>query len=350
MPERANVFAVVAGSLGRSDQYGDVGVFRSERIGGKWQHVLKDLESFTVSVHPSDPNIVLAGTADGIWRSRDRGLTFQHAHCPDDGQQIWSFLVDARDPSRIYAGGSPLSIYRSDDYGQSWYRLPDPGIKGHVKAPFAARVMRMVQHPANPDEMYAAVEINGVMRTTDGGYTWHDCSADLIRLSEQPKLNSKIVSDSFAEGMLDAHAITISPAAAETVIVALRMGLFRTTNKGATWEDLDITRFSPTAYGRDIKVSPQHPNTMYAALSVAAASQEGALYRSQDTGKTWHRFDKAKVHGTIMSVALHQSDSRQLYLGARYHGEVFGTQDGGDTWIPMPLPGPVKDLYCLACG
>jgi hypothetical protein len=29
---------------------------------------------------------------------------------------------------------------------------------------------------------------------------------------------------------------------------------------------------------------------------------------------------------------------------------VFGTQDGGETWASMPLPGPVKDIYSVACG
>ena len=57
-----------------------------------------------------------------------------------------------------------------------------------------------------------ALEVNGVIRSTDSGETWADCSDDLIRLSELPHLKSKIVSDSFSEGMLDGHAIAISPA------------------------------------------------------------------------------------------------------------------------------------------
>ena len=71
---------------------------------------------------------------------------------------------------------------------------------------------------------------------------------------------------------------------------------------------------------------------MYCALSVAASSKDGGVYRSQDAGKTWTRFDKVQVHGTIMSVALHATDPRQVYIGARYQGEVFGTQDGGENW------------------
>ena len=210
--------------------------------------------------------------------------------------------------------------------------------------------MRMAQHPTQPDEIFAALEVNGVMRTTDGGESWTDCSADLMRLAQLPHLKSKIVSDTYNEGMLDGHAIAISPADPDEVILAVRMGLFRSTDQGKSWQDMEVGRFSPTTYGRDIKVSPPDRNTLYAALSVAAASKDGALYRSTDKGRTWQRFDKVQVHGTIMSVALHAQDPNQVYIGARYDGEVYGTQDGGETWEPFSLPPGVKDIYSIACG
>jgi photosystem II stability/assembly factor-like uncharacterized protein len=150
--------------------------------------------------------------------------------------------------------------------------------------------------------------------------------------------------------MLDGHAIAINPADPDAVIVAVRMGLFRTADDGDSWQDMEVGRFSPTTYGRDIKASASEPNTLYSALSVAAASKDGAVYRSKDKGQSWQRFDKVQVHGTIMSVALHHSDPKQVYIGARYDGEVFGTLDGGENWQSMNLPQGVKDIYSLACG
>jgi photosystem II stability/assembly factor-like uncharacterized protein len=350
MADQSHIYAGVAGYVGRPDEKGKVGVFRRTAVGGEWQHVLPDLETHALLVHPTDPNVVFAATADGVWRSTDRGATFQRASFPDKGKQIWSFLVDSRDAKHIYAGASPVDIYCSDDEGASWRRLPNPGIKDRATAPFAVRVMRLVQHPERPDEIYAALEVNGVIRTTDGGETWADCSADLIRLSELPHLKSKIVSDTFAEGMLDGHAIAISPADPDGVVLACRMGLFRSADRGRSWQDMEMKRFSPITYGRDVKVSPRDPKTMYCALSVAAASKDGGVYRSRDAGKTWTRFDKVQVHGTIMSIGLHATDPGQVYIGARYQGEIFGTQDGGETWTAMPLPGPVKDIYAVACG
>lgn len=350
MASKSNVYAGVAGYVGRADQQGTVGVFTRPAETGRWEHVLTDKEAYTVNIHPSDPNVVFAGTADGVYRSTDRGKTFRRTNFPDKGVQIWSFLVDTNDRRLIYAGGSPISMYRSEDTGETWRKLPDPGMPDRAVMPFACRVMRMAQHPLKPGTIFAALEVNGVMRTTDGGESWSDCSADLIRLAQQPHLKSKIVSDTFNEGMLDGHAIAISPADPDKVILAARMGLFETEDGGQTWQDMEVGRFSPTTYGRDIRVSPRDGNALYTALSVAASSKDGAVYRSTDKGETWKRFDKVQVHGTIMSVGLHHTDPDQVYIGARYDGEIYGTEDGGATWASLPLPSGVKDIYSVAVG
>jgi photosystem II stability/assembly factor-like uncharacterized protein len=325
------VFAGVGGYYA-SKQSGLAGVFRRAADGSDWKHALSEIEAFTVFVHPRDPTLVFAGTADGVYRSTDRGQNFRRADFPDRGVQVWSFLQDDADPKWMLAGGSPVSIYRSKDGGASWKRMPDPQLPIHAKMPFSCRVMRFAPHSRRRGEIFAVLEVSGVMRSTDGGESWSDCSADLLRLAEaEPRLRSKLVSDTEAEGMLDGHAVCISSADPDSIIIAVRMGLFRSKDQGKTWQDMRVDRFSPFTYGRDIKVSSQDPNTLYACLSVAASSKDGALYRSQDVGKTWQRFDN------------------QVYVAARY-GEVFGTQDGGESWLEMPLPQGVQHVYALACG
>jgi photosystem II stability/assembly factor-like uncharacterized protein len=349
MAAQAYVFAGVAGYVGRPDQVGKFGVFRRPADGGEWTHVLKDAETHVVMVHPTNPDIVLAGTVNGIQISTDHGATFKAADFPDK-IQIWSFLVDSRNSSRILAGASPVAFYESTDMGRSWKALPDSGIKEREQCAFRHRAMRMVQHPTQPDTVYAALEVNGVVRSDDFGRTWTDCSEHLIELAKQPHLKSNILTKNDAEGMLDGHAITISAADPDAVVLACRMGLFRSTDRGRTWQDMEMKRFSPVTYGRDVKVSSKDPKTVYAALSVAAASHDGLIVRSDDAGKTWKRFDKVQVHGTIMSVAINDRNPDEVLIGARYEGEVFATRDGGKTWTPTPLPGPVKDIYCVAVG
>ncbi len=342
------IYAGVAGYVGRPDAIGKVGIFRRTAAGGAWSNVLPDVETFTVNVHPNDASTILAGTKDGVYLSLDAGATFKRATFPDKDMQIWSFQVDSRNPNRILAGASPINVYRSEDKGQSWRKMATPAIEIRCTGPFAHRVMRMVQHPTRPDEVYAALEIAGAMRSMNFGETWEDLSQSLAAMAEQPHLKSKIVSQSFAEGMLDGHAITISPADPDAVVIACRMGLFESRDKGRTWVDKEMKRFSPVTYGRDVRAAPQDKSTVYCALSVAAASKDGGVYKSTDAGRTWSRFDKVQVHGTVMSIGLSAANPKQVAIGARYEGEVFTTDDGGTTWNFSPIPGPVKDIYSVA--
>ncbi len=140
------VFAGVGGYYA-SKQGGLAGVFRCATDGTDWKHALSEIEAFTVFVHPRDPNLILAGTADGVYRSTDRGQNFRRADFPDRGVQVWSFQQDDADPKWMLAGGSPVSIYRSEDGGARWKRMPDPHLPVHANMPFPCRVMRFARHP-----------------------------------------------------------------------------------------------------------------------------------------------------------------------------------------------------------
>src|SRR6202035_5609500 len=164
------------------------------------------------------------------------------------------------------------------------------------------------------DDVFATIEANGAMRSRNGGNSWEDCTADLIRFCEQPKYRSRIGSQTEIEGMLDGHALTTSAAAPGTVFLANRMGLFKSADRGENWEDMEVGRFSPLTYGRDLRTSPHDPSVMYAALSPAFSSFDGGIFRSRDVGRTWERFDRGvKAETTMMAVALHPRDPDQVY-------------------------------------
>src|ERR1700685_1948551 len=99
---QSHVFAGVGGYYG-GNQGNLAGVFRREADADEWQHVLTHPEAYTVFVHPGGPNLVRAGTKDGIYRSTDHGATFERASFADSGVQIWSFLADPADPKRLLA-------------------------------------------------------------------------------------------------------------------------------------------------------------------------------------------------------------------------------------------------------
>jgi photosystem II stability/assembly factor-like uncharacterized protein len=331
------------------------GIFRQAVGEDRWTQLTNGLPEVTqvqaIVVHPTNPDVVYLGTRSGPYRSADRGEHWERLDFPGEGTEVWSILVHPSNPRILYAGTSPVGVYRSDDAGDSWRRLPNAVQPERVKMKsFICRVMRLVADPARPEELYAALEVGGVMRSLDGGETWDDCSSDLLKLAELPQLKSKIDSDTDIEGMLDGHAVCVTGAKPGTVFLAVRMGLFESGDRGSTWRSMEIGRFSPLTYGRDILVSPANPRHLYACLSPAARSKDGSLYRSQDLGESWTRFDHGvKADSTMMAVALHRRDPDQVYCVSR-SGQVFGTQDGGRTWTEQHLPDGVQDVYAVACG
>ena len=329
------------------------GLFRREVDGGAWRQLISGLPEDTgvqaITVHPSDPDVIFAGTHSGPYRSHDRGESWERLPLPL-GHQVWSVLVHPQDPRIVYAGTSPAGVFRSDDGGDSWSQVYAQAAPDRVKMDFPCRVMRLATDPANPDYIYAALEVGGAMRSLDGGGAWEDCSGGLVELAQRPELKSKIGSDTEIEGMMDGHALCTSGATPGTVYLAVRMGLFRSDDKGSNWQDMQVGRFSPLTYSRDVRVSPQDPHVLYACLSPAARSQDGSLYRSEDLGQTWTRFDQGiKPEATMMAVALHAQDEAQVHCVSR-SGQVFSTLDAGASWQEHRLPEGVRDVYAVACN
>src|SRR5947209_9367593 len=91
------------------------GVWKSNDAGRVWLPLFDDQPSGSigaVAVAPSDPNVIYAGsgeglqrpdlsTGDGMYKSTDAGKSWTHLGLRD-GQQIGAILVDPRDTNRVF--------------------------------------------------------------------------------------------------------------------------------------------------------------------------------------------------------------------------------------------------------
>jgi photosystem II stability/assembly factor-like uncharacterized protein len=352
----AVVFAGVTQWRGGADQSQPTGtlggVFRMMVGNGGWEQLRNGLpqpaQIFCLTVHPTHPAIVYAGAQEGLFRSADGG---DHWERLDLDAAVFAVTVHPTQPRTILAGVAPVGVWRSDDGGDTWRRMPRSAVPDRLTCDaFPNRVMRIAVDPSRPDEMYAAMEVNGVARSRDGGESWEDCAETLVRFADRPEYHNKILTQSPAEGMLDAHAVCVSPARPGRVTVANRIGLFRSEDEGETWRDLEMKRFSPITYGRDVRVSPHDPEVLYACLSIASQSTAGSLYRSRDGGETWRRFDQGvEPASTMMAVAPHPADPDTVFCNTRL-GQVFGTEDGGRSWQEYRLPAGCRAVMALACA
>jgi photosystem II stability/assembly factor-like uncharacterized protein len=347
------IFAGAAHHAGAGGRRYRGGLFRRSPGEGAWEALSaglpQDVEARALAVHPREPDVVYAGTQDGPYRSLDAGNHWERLGFPERDVVIWSLAFHPANPEIMFAGSAPVGVYRSDDGGEHWRRLANARSPGHCEMGFPTRTIGIAADPNRPEDVYAALEVSGVIRSGDGGETWTDVSAPLMRLAEQPHLKSRIGSDTDTEGMLDSHAIVVSAATPGMPILAVRMGLFRGEDRGAAWTDLQVGRHSPLTYCRDVRVSPHDPHMLYACLSPASRSTDGTLWRSPDLGHTWARIDRGvKAEATLMSVAIAAADPDRIYCVSRC-GQVFGSEDGAATWREYRLPDEVGDAYTVAC-
>jgi photosystem II stability/assembly factor-like uncharacterized protein len=332
------------------------GLFRRSAGDGDWQALARGLpenaEVRAIAVHPQNSNVLYVGTQDGPYRSSDGGERWERLGFPDRDTVIWTLCVHPTRPNVVYAGAAPVALYRSEDGGDHWQRVASAVSPAHCEREgFDTRTIRITVDPNQPDDIYLALEVSGVICSRDGGESWQDVSGSLFDLARQPHLKSNVGGRHCGEceGMLDSHALAISPAAPGSAFLAVRMGLFRSDDRGATWYDTDIGRFSPLTYCRDVLVSPHDARVMYACLSQAAFSTAGSLYRSDDLAQTWRRIDHGvDAQSTVMAVSANPNDPASIWCATR-GGQVIGTEDSGASWTDHPLPDGVHDVYTVAC-
>lgn len=351
------VFVGAGDWYGAPDEVQTNGLFGFDPATDQWSAIGGGLpegaEVRFISVRPDNPKIIYAGTQEGPYVSADGGESWRALPLPAgtsaEEQVVWSICLDPNDAETIYVGTQGTAVFRSRNGGTDWQRLNIEAPEGTVVANFPMRVIRIAVAKHDSNHILVAFEIGGLVRSLDGGETWENCNKVLLEMTEDERLKSAIVSDNEIEGMMDSHALAVSPGHPDTVWLANRMGLFRSDDAGADWHEQGIGRFSPLTYARDVIVSGHDGERMYAALSVAALSDEGSLYRSDDFGETWSRFDSnCSIESTLMVVSEGAASPDRVYCAAR-RGQVFGTEDGGASWQSYQLPNGVQGVYAIAC-
>lgn len=336
---------------------GAVGTLYRSANGGGWEPaggIPLDTGVQALTGHPTEPGVVFASTRVGVFKSTDGGANFEKLDVPSE-DEFWSVTIHPDNHDTVFAGTAPVSVFRSDDGGDSWRRvgssepMPELCDLTQSKSFCESRLMRLFCDPTDPSLMFGACETNGIIVSEDGGESWRDASSELIAIAHgDESLQSAIIAPDVHEGMVDGHAVIVSPSQPGTVFYACRMGLFSSADQGKTWKNHDIKKFAPISYSRDLRLAVDNPDTFYLALSISSRSDSGALYRSTDTGTTWQRCDEpVTAVSTIMGMNVHASDPDKVIYVTR-GGQVMYTEDQCASWNEKQLPEEAGDAFVCA--
>jgi hypothetical protein len=146
----------------------------------RWQQTqgLKGVTFFTVSPNPADPTQLWAGSwGNDIGVSQDGGTTVARLGA---GLETLSILSLLRHPTPgQYTVGTIEGLYRSDDHGASWFKLPG-----------ALRHQTLYALQQDEKGVLWAGSTDGLWQSTDYGVTWESVlsTATVIHLGQKGSL------------------------------------------------------------------------------------------------------------------------------------------------------------------
>jgi photosystem II stability/assembly factor-like uncharacterized protein len=276
--------------------------------------LLDDL-AFLVQPAGSQPDVVYAGTDDGIYGSEDGGSTWIHKGL--FGTKVNTIAADPTNPCILYAGTGTFNsgegkVFKSTDGGETWQlKLSETGLDA---------VLALLVDTDNPSYIYAGVdnsgnitsESAGLRKSTDGGETW-------VRRRVYPFSWDKVVS-------LAMTAAGSSPAAVYAISVPAGSDLYRSTNSGENWTSTNTPKL-PINPPWALAVDPDNANVLYVATRDA---QGGHISRSTDGASTWSIKADGLPRSYPTSIVIDPLNS-DVYVGLSEDG-VYKSTDGAENW------------------
>ena len=304
-------FGLYVGTVGTS-------MWSSEDLGQNWARPIDaglylECRVFSLTSQSADGVSVLAGTDQGVYRWHGAEKRWEHLPSVLDQFPIWSLVQSPHERNVLLAGTRPAALFRSENAGRSWTRLPVE-FPAHCRAVERPRVTQILFDPQDPLAVWAGVEIDGVYRSTDGGRTW-------------AKRIEGLISD-------DIHGLAV-------VRDNGRRKLFATTNKGLhlSLDDGESWQFrqldSEWQYTRAIVERADGRGTIFLSNGNGPPGSTGRLLRSRDYGETWSDARlPGELNSTLWCIAVHPSNPNLVFVCTNY-GQLYLSKDGGDTWAKL---------------
>ena len=364
-----------------------VGVLKSTDGGETWRQINNGIDNLFIGfleMHPTNPQILFAaagmvvaereGNFGGVYRTTDGGDHWTQVLSSD--YRVYSVVtISPSNPDVIYAG-SITAFYRSDDGGNTWQRFWKPrehlwGSPGIT----AGTPISAVVAPDDPMTVFVNNYNGGVFKSTDGAETWTNSSEgytgaamrDIAIDADNPLIvyvaGRSGLFRSFESGRTWA-GLAFGPASNEPYTVALSPDnsqellsatdhdgtIIKSTDGGKSWRQVfrhpSVDPGDPQKWHgfKAIVYAPSNPEIVYAGMGKTtnigmvdpSLEPSFGIYKSVDGGETWTEKNFGLENSTkiINHIVVHPRNPDIVYI-ATLHDGVYKTTDGGESWVPV---------------
>ena len=279
----------------------------SERFRGKAVHALVQA--------PSDPQTLIAGTLEGVFRSADSGATWSQISPPKSREihNVESLAVDPRNPDIVYAGTWHLP-WKTTDGGKTWRNIKQGIIED-------SDVFSIIVDSARTKVVYLSA-CSGIYKSENSGLLFHKIHG----IPSQARRTRSLMQD---------------PENHDVVYAGTTEGLYKTVNAGKTFARMT----DANVVVNDVYVDPADSNR------VLLATDRSGVLASRDGGATFAASNPGISERKVAALLVDRNDGKRLYAGVvndKTYGGVFRSTDGGAHWEQLGAGLDGRDVFSLA--
>src|SRR5215510_2350942 len=194
------------------------GIYRSRNGSETWTKIqgipYTSRRTHVIYQHPTKPEVIFAGTTEGLWLSTDNGKPDSWRRMTSLRMVINSIAIHPARPDRVFLGTDDNGVLISVDGGEGYASSNAGFINRQVRAVVADKVER--------GRVYAGVifdRVNGgFFISEDGGLTWNQSMNGM--------------------GVRDVYSIYQSESDPATIYAGTNHGLFRSDDRGGSWKQV----------------------------------------------------------------------------------------------------------------
>ena len=324
------------------------GVWKTIDAGSNWKNISDKFFGGTigaVTIAPSDPTILYVGEGEntlrgnvsegfGIWRSDDGGRNWRNLGLKDT-RHIIRIIVHPKDPDivwvaaigHLFGPNEERGIFKTLDGGKTWKKV--------LYINNQAGASDLVMEPGNPAVFYAGSwriqrtpysmesggQGSGLWKSTDGGNTWKNITAN----------------KGLPKGLWGIVGVAVSPSNTDKIYALIENpsgGLFVSNDAGETWTlvSSDNNIRQRAWYYTKLFVDPKNENNVF-VLNVD-------FLKSSDGGKTFRNI--RTPHGDHHDLWIDPENSSRMIVADDGGAQV--SFNGGEDWSTY-MNQPTAQVY-----